>query len=139
MTRILTIIALLFATPAWAYEINEKAFLCKSSKEPSANGARIVSASIFAVHFKDGLANQFDQNTLRSLSHKYQIDAEFVSWSDGQSTYQLQPKTLRLKRFYNILTDTLAFAEMRDCEEIEETKLRQIVSALKKLGAIKNY
>jgi hypothetical protein len=71
MTRILTIIALLCATPAWAGEVDGKAFLCNP------NGLR-TSVSI-AVELQHGLATIYSEFYGQQPS-KYDAFDSWVGW-----------------------------------------------------------
>ena len=119
MTRILTIIVLLFATPAWAGEVDGNSFYCKPKIEDSGH---------LAIKFAEGKALIQDKNGPKK-AQRYDTTAKDVYVSEPWSlTYRLNRKTLRL----DYLSEGISFVEW-SCEFMEFNKARNMVRAETKL------
>ena len=97
MTRILTVIALLFATPAWAGEVDGKSFLCELQ---SGNQSASIKALYrnFALKFEDRKAKKYFYNDYEETY--YSTDDTSVRWAVGSGqwlSYSMSRKTLTLK------------------------------------------
>ena len=71
MTRLLTIIALLFATPAWAGEVDGNSFYCPP------NG--LGTFSHYALQFQNEIAYGYNDSG-GLVSSKYDVTAGHVYW-----------------------------------------------------------
>ena len=80
MTRILTIIALLFATPAWAGEVDGNSFFCEP---PNPNGRAYT-----ALEFDNGYAITYWENQSEE-TQKYSASQLAVSWYIGDFSMRL--------------------------------------------------
>jgi hypothetical protein len=96
MTRILTIIALLFAAPAWASEVDGNSFFCEPSSESPNDGG------YSAVIFKDGLVSIYREwGGVGEHTVDYFSDNRIVAWSVlGIWNYEINRKTLMLKLIF---------------------------------------
>ena len=93
MTRMLTIIALLFATPAWTGEVDGNSFYCS----PDGLG----TSSHYALNFQNGISYGFS-DTGRQILNKYDVTAGLVLWEiDDHSHFRMDRKTLSLFMILN--------------------------------------
>lgn len=89
MTRILTILALLFVTPSWATEIDGNSFICSENQMP-----------VLALQFQWGVARFNGQEV---NSYKYEVFSKHVNIGEidfGNVFYQINRKTLELEKKY---------------------------------------
>ena len=88
MTRILTIIALLFATPIWANEVDGNSFYCKGLKNTRENGAII---------FQNGKVVMYDD--VGNLNEYYYTarDTSVIWFENKYQSYTISRITLELK------------------------------------------
>ena len=107
MPRILTIIALLFATPAWADEVDGNSFFCEPSSESPNDGG------YSAVIFEDGLVSIYREwGGVGEDTVDYFSDNRVVAWSVlGIMKYEINRKTLLLK--LNIGDEAISFWNCR--------------------------
>ena len=119
MKRILTIIALLFATPAWAGEVDGNSFYCKPTYE---------SFGHLAIKFAEGKALIQNKDVLKKTQEYWTTATAVIVPEPWSVTYQLNRKTLRLRH----LSEGRAFGEW-NCEFMEFNKARNIVRAENKL------
>ena len=80
MTRTLTIIALLFATPAWAGEVDENSFFCEPT-DP-------IGRASLALEFNNGYAMTYWENQSEG-TQKYSASPLAVSWYIGDFSMRL--------------------------------------------------
>ena len=119
MTRILTIIALLYSSPVAAGEVDGNSFYCKPKYEDFGH---------LAIKFAEGKALIQNKYVLKK-AQEYSTTAKNVFVPEPWSvTYQLNRKTLRLRH----LSEGRAFGEW-NCEFMEFNKARNIVRAENKL------
>jgi hypothetical protein len=120
MTRILTIIALLFATPAWAETVDGNSFYCK----PKDNIEHL------AIIIEDGLAVVITADNKPDGS-KYELNSTTVWWSsnrgrkDGSGVYFLDRVKLTLD--YNLILNVGMIRDHWQCELMEFKKARKLV------------
>jgi hypothetical protein len=93
MTRILTIIALLFATPAWAGEVDGNSFYCS----PDGLG----TSSHYAFNFQYGMSYGYNDSG-RQIFNEYDVTAGLVLWGiDDHAHFRMDRKTLGLFMILN--------------------------------------
>ena len=107
MTRLAIIFSLLFATPAWAGEVDGKSFFCNS---PSPH------LKPYALVFEAGKARLYDPAEV--IKGKYRANAGYVEWEAnhhkmGFNTWRIDRKTLKLSRGH---PRALSFVDHRQCE-----------------------
>ena len=100
MTRILTIIALLFATPAWAGEVDGKSFLCERQSKGNPSPSIAVYQKFYALKFEDGKAIKYGYHSRQPEGNEYFATDTSVGWalgSGGSFWYSMSRKTLTLR------------------------------------------
>jgi hypothetical protein len=90
LTRILTIIALLFATPAWAGEVDGNSFFCSPE-------VYRYSSRFLAVSFEDGIALHFDEQGIETQIN-YWVEPDVVGYEwHSNGGYRINRKTLKMQ------------------------------------------
>lgn len=118
MTRILTIIALLFATPAWAGEVDGNSFYCPP------NG--LGTLPHYALQFQNGDAYVYQDSGLEEFT-KYDVTAGFVLWARNNfGHFRMDRKTLDL---FIIGTEGLAVAQWQ-CQFMNIADARAMVKQI---------
>ena len=119
MTRILTIIALLFATPVWAGEVDGNSFYCK----PKDNIEHL------AIIIDDGLAVVITADKSPD-GNKYSVSPTIVTWSsnrgrkDSVGQYFLDRVKLTLNHYFILKAGTIG--DHWQCEFMEFEKARKL-------------
>ena len=125
MTRILTIIALLFATPAWAEEVDGNSFYC----EPMDIG----TVTHEAFKFEGGKVFKYNESG-QEFSYDYFAAHSNVTWEISDVLYyDIDRKTLQLK-LRSTRWDSSAGWQ---CKFMEIDKARQLVKFQGELRELK--
>ena len=114
MTRILTIIAFLFVTHAWANEVDGNSFYCKGLKNTRENGAII---------FQNGKVVMYD-NVGKSNEYYYTARDTSVIWFENKyQSYTISRISLELKLWNDEAPSEYATWQ---CEFMEINKARRL-------------
>ena len=92
MTRLALIFSLLFATPAWAENVDGNSFLCYPDKNSMEYDVRVVE---FRRGFLGSRAFLYNGERMLGKS-EYRVDPGYVRFWPGLNLYHLNRKTLRL-------------------------------------------
>ena len=115
MTRLLTIIALLFATPAWAGEVDGNSFYCK----PLLMG----TVTHVAFKFEGGKVFKYNESG-QEFSYDYYAAHSNVTWEISDVFYyDIDRKTLQLKLRLNPSDSSAGW----QCEFMEINQARKLV------------
>ena len=121
MTRILTIIALLFATPAWAGEVDGKSFYCKPMDSDTVTHE--------AFKFEDNKVFKYNESGTE-FSYDYFAAHSNVTWEISDLyTYDIDRKTLQL----TIRSSDYKGLASWQCEFMEINQARKLVVEAGKL------
>ena len=114
MTRLLTIIALLFVTQARASEVDGNSFYCEGLKNTRENGAMI---------FKDGKIVTYDAAGKRSEYYYIARDTSVIWFENEYQSYTISRMSLKLE--YSNNEEPSDYATWQ-CEFMEINKARKL-------------
>jgi hypothetical protein len=121
MTRILTIIALLFATPAWAGEVDGNSFYCKPIGD---------SSDPYAVRLANGKASRYWHKSYVLPEENYRLNHTFVVWGSDAIEFRLNRKTLILQ---GVLSEKNKVFQSLQCEFMDFEKGQKAVNEFRNL------